>query len=56
MSDKEKQVFAIANNALYFDDNSDYGTALWQILKEIKPELFKDNAEPELHLLKVLHK
>lgn len=27
-----KQIHKIANNVLYFDDNSDYSTALWQIL------------------------
>lgn len=39
----------IANNALYFDDNSDYDTALWQILAIVSPELFKDDdPTPEL--------
>lgn len=28
------KTFAIANNCLYFNDSADYGTALWEILKE----------------------
>lgn len=38
----------IANNALYFDDSSDYATALWEILQEVSPEMFIDDDEPEL--------
>ena len=45
--DKEK-VKRAANNALYFADNSDYETALWEILAEAAPEMFKDDDEPEL--------
>ena len=35
MSEKEliKKIQEIANNVLYFDDNSDYSAALWCILK-----------------------
>lgn len=29
---KLKQCEKIVNNVLYFDDNSDYSTALWQVL------------------------
>jgi len=29
---KLKQCERITNNVLYFDDNSDYSTALWQVL------------------------
>ena len=47
----EKEIFKIANNALYFDDNSDYATALWEILAEIKPELFKNDNCPELEFI-----
>jgi hypothetical protein len=27
----EQAVIRVANNALYFDDNSDYGSALWEV-------------------------
>ena len=37
----------IANNALYFDDSSDYGTALWEIL-----DLPEDGEIPELEYVK----
>ena len=39
MNDREKEVYKIANNALYFNDNSDYETALYEILKVLNPEL-----------------
>lgn len=42
------KVYAIANNVLYFDDNSDYSSALWEILAVVKPELFKDDDCPIL--------
>ena len=51
MNDKEKEVFKIANNALYFADNSDYGTALWEILRELKPEMFANNSCPKLDFI-----
>jgi len=35
----KKKVYAIANNALYFDDSSDYGPALWEILYALNPDL-----------------
>jgi hypothetical protein len=38
MDDTLKEVYAIANNAIYFDDNSDYASALWEICNKIKPE------------------
>lgn len=31
------KVFQIANNAIYFQDNSDYLTALYEICHAIKP-------------------
>jgi|GEM_PF-2359671 len=34
-----KKVYAIANNVLWFDDNSDYKTALWEILYALNPDL-----------------
>jgi len=39
MTDREKEVYRIANNALYFDDNSDYKTALWEVLAALNPDL-----------------
>jgi hypothetical protein len=41
ISDNEtllNKIFEIANNAIYFRDNSDYLTALYQICKIIKPD------------------
>lgn len=37
--DNVKRAFAIANNAIYFNDNSDYATALYQVCKALNPEL-----------------
>lgn len=39
MNEKEKEIYKIANNTLYFNDNSDYKTALYEILKVLNPEL-----------------
>ncbi len=44
---KEKKVEEISNNALYFDDGSDYKTALYEILSTIRPDLF-DEEDGEL--------
>lgn len=52
--DKDKvinKVFMIANNVLCFHDDSDYCTALWEILAEIKPEMFVDDPQPELEYI-----
>lgn len=38
MEDKIKKAFAIANNAIYFDDNSDYYTALFEIAELLNLE------------------
>jgi hypothetical protein len=48
---KLDEIFRIANNVLFFDDNSDYGTALWEILAIIKPEMFINDDEPELEYI-----
>ena len=40
-----------ANNALYFDDNSDYASALWEILAVAAPEWFENDNKPELHYI-----
>jgi hypothetical protein len=37
--DNVKRAFAIANNAIYFNDNSNYGTVLYQVCKALNPEL-----------------
>jgi hypothetical protein len=37
LTDKEKEVYKIANNALYFNDRSDYITALYETLKVLNP-------------------
>lgn len=37
--DNVKKAFAIANNAIYFNDNSDYATALYQVCKALNLEL-----------------
>lgn len=53
MNDKERleKIHKIANNVLCWDDDSDYGTALWQILEIVKPDLFIDDNEPELEII-----
>ena len=40
-----KKVTVIANNVLYFDDSSDYGTALYQILSVVAPDIDLDELE-----------
>jgi hypothetical protein len=37
--DKAEIAFRIANNAIYFEDNSDYGTALYQICNILNPDV-----------------
>lgn len=39
MESKLERAFRIANNAIYFDDNSDYCSALWDICMILKPQL-----------------
>ena len=39
VKEKLDEVYKIANNALYFGDNSDYQTALWEVLVTINPDL-----------------
>lgn len=45
MTEKEKTVQKLANDAIYFDDSSDYLTALYQILATVNPELFNEDGE-----------
>jgi hypothetical protein len=49
--DKLLKVKKIANNCLYFDESSDYASALWDILSVVAPELFVDGEEPELKFI-----
>ena len=51
LNNKLEEVFKIANNVLCFADNSDYSTALWEILDVIKPEMFVDDEVPELEYI-----
>lgn len=37
--DNTEKAFRIANNAIYFGDNSDYGTALCQICNILNPDI-----------------
>ncbi|MFR0781196.1 MAG: hypothetical protein ACLSH8_16545 [Zhenhengia sp.] len=37
-----KKAYAIANNAIYFDDGSDYLTALYAICKLLNPQVNND--------------
>ena len=37
--DRLNKIFAIANNAIYFGDSSDYRTALYEVCSEAKPEV-----------------
>lgn len=37
------EIGRVANNALYFQDSSDYNSALWNILKMIEPDEFDDD-------------
>ena len=39
VNEKAKKAYAIANNAIYFDDNSDYLTALFEICRALKPDI-----------------
>lgn len=52
LNKKLEKAYTKANNYLYFDDSSDYGVALWEVIRVLKPELAEkwDNNEeyPEL--------
>lgn len=38
MTDKEKKALALAIKAIYFDDNSDYASFLWDIIDTLGGE------------------
>ena len=40
--DDKAKAFAIANNSIYFDDRSDYKTALYEVCKILKPDISDD--------------
>ena len=44
LGDRIKEAYAIANNALYFNDSSDYKGALLEVLKALNPE-FNENKQ-----------
>lgn len=44
-------ILRIANNALYFDDNSDYEQALWEILQIVNPRAFDKESVPTLEYI-----
>ena len=48
---KIERINIIANNVLYFDDNSDYRTALWRILKVINPDMPDGEEVEELNYI-----
>jgi len=37
--DNVKKAYEIANNAIYFNDRSDYKTALWEVCKSLCPNI-----------------
>lgn len=39
LNEREKEILKEVNNVLYFADNSDYGTTLWEILFLLVPEI-----------------
>lgn len=45
---KIREAYRVANNILWFDDSSDYCSALWDILHILNPDLPDDNYEIEL--------
>lgn len=46
---KAKQALATAISALYFDDNSDYSSALWEIVKLLGGQEAVDLLESDAH-------
>lgn len=51
LKNRTLKIRAIANNALYFDDSSDYKKALWDILRVLDPSKFKDGGSPGLEFM-----
>lgn len=42
LTKKIKKAFTVANNAIYFNDNSDYLSALYEICEILHPPFYKD--------------
>ncbi|MBY6916025.1 hypothetical protein [Clostridium botulinum] len=42
-NERNEKAFAIANNALYFNDRSDYKSALWEVCNMLKPKFCCDD-------------
>lgn len=42
MKNKIERAYAVANNAIYFDDSSDYATTLYEVCKILKPDVEDD--------------
>ena len=42
MSPYDKEILKIASNAIYFNDSSDYLSALWEIVNTITENKIKD--------------
>lgn len=42
-----RQAYSKANNYLYFDDSSDYGVGLWEVIRTLRPDLAEkwDNSD-----------
>ena len=53
LESKKQIVKRLANNALYLEDRLDYGSALWQILHTVAPEMFREEEEPKLELIDI---
>ncbi len=52
MSEYQKEkIERIANNALYFDDSSDFREALWKILEITSSHFFDETTEPKLEYI-----
>jgi len=43
LSEKNDKAFAIANNAIYFNDRSDYLSALYEVCKTLRPAINNKN-------------
>lgn len=42
VQERKEKAFAIANNAIYFNDRSGYSSALWEVCSMLKPKFCVD--------------
>ncbi len=42
LSNKDREVLTIATNSIYFNDSSDYRTALWEIINFLSNERIEE--------------